>query len=55
MKIYNRNIVAKSTFISVLLLILMVGGGTTGVAQRNRITPPRVEGNTPVGVFNGHR
>ena len=53
MKIYNRNIVAKSTFISVLLLILMVGGGTTGVAQRTRITPPRVEGNTSVGVING--
>jgi len=53
MKPNNRNIIGKCTFVVVFLMTLMGGGWSNIVAQRTRITPPRVEGQTTVGVING--
>jgi hypothetical protein len=52
MKINMREIIGKLTLVIILLTVL-IGGSTAAFAQRKRVKPPRVEGQTTVGVVNG--
>lgn len=52
MKITRCKIIGKSIFF-VILLTILIGGTSTTFAQRKKVKPPRVEGQTTVGTING--
>ncbi len=53
MKIKNRKILANFALAVLTLTTLIIGAGGESLAQRTRIRPPRVEGQTPIGTING--
>ena len=53
MKIQNRKILARRLLVIAFLTALLAGAGGDAFAQRTRVQPPRVEGQTPIGTVNG--
>ena len=52
MKITRHKTIGKTIFF-VILLTILIGSTTDTFAQRKRVRPPRVEGQTTVGTING--
>ncbi len=53
MKISNRKNTGKFYIVAVLFLLFANGAAADVFAQRTRIRPPRVEGQTAIGTVNG--
>jgi hypothetical protein len=53
MKTKNLKSFFRFILSAVSLVIFLAAGGGDSFAQRNRVKPPRVEGQTPIGTVNG--
>lgn len=53
MKIQNRKILAQTLIVTAFLMGLLAATCGDAFAQRTRVRPPRVEGQTPIGTMGG--
>lgn len=53
MKTQNRKFLAQMLLVTAFLTALLAGASREAYAQRTRVQPPRVEGQTPIGTVNG--